>query len=361
MYFHISYMERVQKILSNTGYCSRREAEELIAKGRVRVNNKKITLGDQATANDKITIDGKELVRERPVYIVFHKPTGCVTALSDERYRTIMHYIKCQERVFPVGRLDMNTSGLLLLTNDGTFANKILHPSYEINKTYVADLDAPIGPKKMALLERGVDLSDGRTSPAVVRRIHPERIEITIHEGKNRIVRRMLEALGYKVLRLQRTKIGNLSLGTLKEGKYKRYNEVPKELESMLKYAKKTAPTQEIKAAAKKKSLLAPDKKTRTRVALPQELLKDFGFKEGQEPKSSIPRKRAHKTNKTPNPNNKLYAEKKRRGGVAEYIPQAPGTRKKPRPKKTSYGPSKDSFEKREQTNKRKKPSGKKR
>ena len=319
-------MDRVQKIMSNAGYCSRRDAEKLIREGRVFVNGKKISLGDQATLKDTITIDGKALVREPPVYIVFHKPTGCVTALTDDRYRTIMHYIKCKERVFPVGRLDMDTSGLLLLTNDGDLANKILHPSYEIKKTYMADLDAPIGPKKMALIERGVDLADGRTSPATVKRIHPERIEISIHEGKNRIVRRMLEALDYKVLRLQRTKIGSLSLGKLKEGKYQRYNEPPKELLETIERAQKTTLQKPVKTAPKKPEKKL-DKRERTRVRLPRELIKEFGFRDGEEPISTIPKKRAHKTNTDPHPNK----GKKRK--PLEYVPQKPGTRKKPRKK----------------------------
>lgn len=220
-------MERVQKILSNAGYCSRRAAEQLIAEGRVTVNGKQIHLGDQATPADTIRVDNKLIVREKPVYLIFNKPTGCVTALTDAKYRTIMHYIRCKERVFPVGRLDFDTSGLLLLTNDGDFANKIMHPRYEINKTYVAELDRPIGPRHIAQLEQGIKLEDGMTSPAIVSRSRPEKIEITIHEGKNRIVRRMLEALGYTVVRLERTHIGSLSLGNLKPGKYKRSNEPP--------------------------------------------------------------------------------------------------------------------------------------
>lgn len=220
-------MDRVQKIMSNAGYCSRRQAEDIISQGRVKVNGKKITLGDQASPEDKITIDGKRLYIDRPVYLIFHKPRGCVTAVSDSRYRTVMHYIHCKERVFPVGRLDMNTSGLLLLTNDGDFANKIMHPRYEITKTYEAELDKPIGPRGIAKLERGVDLGDFKTQPAKVHRIHPQKIELTIHEGKNRIVRKMLETIGYRVLRLHRTKIGALELGKLKSGKYKRLHNPP--------------------------------------------------------------------------------------------------------------------------------------
>lgn len=220
-------MERVQKIMSNAGYCSRRKAEEIIKDGRVKVNDRTITIGDQAEPGDSITIDGKPLKRDKPVYLIFNKPTGCVTALTDEKYRTIMHFIRCKERVFPVGRLDMNTSGLLILTNDGDFANKIMHPRYEVKKTYVAEIDRPLGPRNIKKIEEGIELTDGKTNPAKVNRIHPEKVEITIHEGKNRIVRRMLESLGYKVLKLHRTKIGKLDIGKIKPGKYKRTHERP--------------------------------------------------------------------------------------------------------------------------------------
>lgn len=264
-------MERVQKILSNAGYCSRRHAEELIKKGKVAVNGKTITIGDQAGPTDKITIDGKILKRERPVYIVFNKPTGCVTAVTDKRFRTVMHYIKCKERVFPVGRLDMNTAGLLLLTNDGTFANNVMHPRYEIKKTYVAEIDKPIGPRNIKKLEQGILLDKEKTHPAKVHRIHPEKIEITIHEGKNRIVRRMLESLGYNVVRLTRTKIGNLELGKLKPGKYRRLHEPPVRLPKA-------------KVIPKKKPKKTPPKND------PRVYVKGFGYSD------SVPKKKAPRT-----------------------------------------------------------------
>lgn len=214
-------MHRVQKLLSNYGYCSRRKAEELIQDGRVMVNGKTITIGDKASEKDEISVDNKIINKEKKVYLVFNKPFGCVCALRDKKYKTVMSYIKIKERVFPVGRLDYNTEGLLLLTNDGDFANKIMHPRYEIKKTYLAELDKEINDKDISKIEEGVVLEDGKTSKSKVKRLHDKKVEITIHEGKNRIVRRIFKTLGYDVKKLKRIKIGNLKLGDLKPGEYK--------------------------------------------------------------------------------------------------------------------------------------------
>ncbi|MFH1650109.1 MAG: pseudouridine synthase [Candidatus Woesearchaeota archaeon] len=214
-------MHRVQKLLSNWGYCSRRSAEDIIAQGRVSVNGKIISLGDQATEQDDIRIDGKRVRQERKIYIAFHKPIGCVTAVTDKHEKTVIDYIRIKERIFPVGRLDKNTSGLLILTNDGDFANQIMHPSNEIKKTYFVKLGWAIAPSDIRRLREGIQLEDGLTRPALVRIHDPDFIEITIHEGKNRIVRRMIEALGHKVIALQRTRIGRIDLGTLRPGRYR--------------------------------------------------------------------------------------------------------------------------------------------
>ena len=214
-------MHRVQKLLSNYGYCSRRKAEDLIKQGRVMVNNKIITIGDSADFKDKISVDGKIVRKPRKVYLMFHKPPHCVTALTDPRYKTVMDYVKISERVFPVGRLDFNTQGLLILTNDGDFANSIMHPRYEIQKTYLAGIDRHIIQKDLAQLQKGVKLTDGVTIPKKVRKVTPDLIEITIHEGKNRIIRRMLEELGYNVRFLKRIKVGNLLLGDIKPGTFR--------------------------------------------------------------------------------------------------------------------------------------------
>ncbi len=214
-------MERVQKILSNQGYCSRRKAEELIKQGRVEVNGKKITIGDKASLTDKIKVDGKLLQKERRVYLMFNKPVGCVTALNDSKYKTVFDYIRIKERVFPVGRLDYNTSGLLLLTNDGDFANSIAHPRYEITKTYLVDLSRKLLKQEKVSIESGIFLQDGKTSPSRIKYLDQNIIEITIHEGKNRIIRRIFKKFGINVLRLKRVRIGKLGLGNLPEGKYR--------------------------------------------------------------------------------------------------------------------------------------------
>ncbi len=214
-------MHRVQKLLSNYGYCSRRKAEELIIQGRVKVNSKLITIGDKASEDDKIYVDNKLVNKENKVYMIFNKPVGCVTALKDPHYKTIMHYINIKERVFPIGRLDFNTSGLLILTNDGDFANKIMHPRYEIKKTYRVEVNIPITEDSIRNIEKGIFLEDGKTSPAKVKKKLQRVIEITIHEGKNRIIRRMMKKLRYNVRYLERIKIGNLGLNGLKPGKYR--------------------------------------------------------------------------------------------------------------------------------------------
>ena len=209
---------RVQKLLSNYGYCSRRKAEKLIEDGRVKVNGKTISIGDKAEEDDKITVDGHVVKGQKKLYLMLNKPHGCVTAVRDSRYKTIMDFVRVRERVFPVGRLDYNTTGLLLLTNDGDFANKVMHPRYEIKKTYIVETDKPVKDDDIKKIEDGVELEDGRTSRSKVKSINPKKVEITIHEGKNRIVRRIFKSLGYKVMRLDRVMIGKLRLGGLRRG-----------------------------------------------------------------------------------------------------------------------------------------------
>jgi len=224
-------MDRVQKIICNAGYCSRRKAEELIQAGRVKVNGKTITIGDQASETDEIRIDNKPIVKERRVYLMFNKPGGCVTALTDPQLRTVADYIRIPERVFPVGRLDYDTTGLLLLTNDGDLANLVMHPRNEVKKTYLVKLDVPIKDEQIKLLERGIVLKDGKTSPAKVKRLSPIAFEITIHEGKNQIIKRMVRKLGFFVRELKRISIGQLELGGIKLGEYKEVSR--KELEKI--------------------------------------------------------------------------------------------------------------------------------
>lgn len=218
----IKMEHRLQKIIANAGVCSRRKAEDLIEQGKVKVNGKVISLGDKADPDkDKITIWGKPLLQTKKIYLAFNKPPDCLTTLDDPRGRkTIFDYISKKERIIPVGRLDFKTEGLLLLTNDGDFANNVMHPRYEVNKTYVVHLDKPFTREAVEKLKKGIDVEDKRTSPAKVRFANEKKdiIEVTIHEGRNRIVRKMMQELEYKVQRLIRVKIGNVALGTLPKG-----------------------------------------------------------------------------------------------------------------------------------------------
>jgi len=214
-------MPRVQKLLNNYGFCSRRRAEELIRKQRVTVNGRVITIGDMASENDMICVDGKLVKEQKRIYLMFNKPEGCITALNDKKFRTVMDYISLRERVYPVGRLDYNTSGLLLLTNDGDFANSITHPRYKISKTYLAGLNRPITVREIESIKEGVELEDGKTSPAKICKLKPDLLRITICEGRNRIIRRIFDRLGFKLRFLKRLKIGNLDLGKLKPGEYR--------------------------------------------------------------------------------------------------------------------------------------------
>jgi 23S rRNA pseudouridine2605 synthase len=221
---------RLQKILAQTGIASRRMSEELILEGRVRVNGTVATIGMKADpSRDYIKVDGKLISGPLhkgppPVYLMFHKPRGVVTTLRDpEGRRTITEFLGgIKYRVFPVGRLDYHSEGLLLLTNDGDFANAILHPSRKIPKTYLIKVENVIDDTSIGKLRRGVKLEDGTTMPARAKKIRASEnnswIEITIYEGKKRQVRRMLERVGHPVIKLKRTAINGLRLRDLKPG-----------------------------------------------------------------------------------------------------------------------------------------------
>lgn len=203
----------------------------------MKVNGNAITLGDKAEYTDKITVDGKTVRRPKRVYIAFHKPVHCVTAVKDDQHKTVMDYIKMKERIFPIGRLDYNTSGLLLLTNDGDFANMMMHPRYELKKTYRVWAEEAINDDEVAILEGGIDLEDGKTRPAKVFRVDTHCVDVRIHEGKNRIIRRMFKALNHKVKKLQRIKYGTVSLRDLPEKKHRPLSR--EEVEGLLKSIKK--------------------------------------------------------------------------------------------------------------------------
>jgi pseudouridine synthase len=221
--------ERLQKILSRCGVASRRKAEELILDGLVKVNGRVATLGMKADiSRDHIKVKGRLINQvESFTYLLFHKPPGCLTTLHDEEGRpTVMDYLKrVRTRVYPVGRLDFNSEGLLILTNDGDLANAILHPRSKMPKTYRVKIDGFLDEKDMKKLEAGIVLEDGKTAPAKVRVAKKLQanswVDITIHEGRKRQVRRMFERIRHPVIRLIRTKINGLSLSGLAPGQYR--------------------------------------------------------------------------------------------------------------------------------------------
>lgn len=230
-------MIRLNKYIASSGVCSRRKADELIILKKVKVNGNIVEdLGMQIDEKkDIVIVDGKKITLEdKKIYLMLNKPVGYVTTNDEQLGRKCTNdLIHESERVFPVGRLDMNSEGLLLFTNDGEFSNSLMHPSKKVEKVYIAKLNRKITDEKIELLKKGVDIGDYITQPAKVQRIASNVIQITISEGKNRQVRRMCEAVGLKVIKLQRIKIGNLELGTLPIGKYRHLTK--QEIRSMLK------------------------------------------------------------------------------------------------------------------------------
>lgn len=221
---------RLQKILSDSGVCSRRKAEELISAGEVYVNGRKAKLGDKANERDVIMVGGERVrytKKRRKIYIMLNKPRGYVTTMADELDRKCVTELLTgvDERVYPVGRLDRNSEGLLLFTNDGNFANDIMHPSRHISKTYRVTVHSKITDDQIISLTDGVELDGRKTLHATVsvELDTPERsvMRITIHEGRNRQIRRMCEAVGLEVVRLRRTSIGPVKLGMLKPGAWR--------------------------------------------------------------------------------------------------------------------------------------------
>lgn len=221
--------ERLQKYLARCGIASRRKAEEIIKEGRVQVNGQTVTvMGLTVTPGvDEIKVDGKMVLPvEKPVYLLLNKPAGYVTTAKDERGRpTVLELVKeIDARVYPVGRLDMDTEGLLLLTNDGYLAYKLTHPKHEIKKTYHAKVKGIPTQKELTLLRQGIFLDGRKTAPAKVRILKPGRetlVEIVLHEGRNRQVRRMFAKIGHPVVALKRVKLAFINLGKLEVGAYR--------------------------------------------------------------------------------------------------------------------------------------------
>ncbi|HPZ43009.1 MAG TPA: pseudouridine synthase [Bacillota bacterium] len=223
-------MERLQKVMARAGIASRRRCEEMIASGIVKVNGKVVTeLGTKVDPyRDKIVVDGTPLIPSpRKIYILMYKPRGYITTLSDEKGRKKVTDLlrDVPERVYPVGRLDYDSEGLLLLTNDGDLTYALTHPRHQVPKTYLARVKGVPEPAKLEQMAKGLVLEDGPTAPARVRMLESREgnalLEITIHEGRNRQVRRMCDHIGHPVLRLKRTRFGNLTIGNMRPGQYR--------------------------------------------------------------------------------------------------------------------------------------------
>lgn len=241
-------LERLQKILAQAGVASRRKCEEMILAGMVEVNGEKVTtLGVKADpAVDLISVNGKPIKGEKKIYVMLNKSKGVISSAKDPQGRKVVGDFLpgIKERVYPVGRLDYDTEGLLLLTNDGEFANMLTHPSHHVPKTYHATVKGVPHGSALEKLQKGIMLEDGMTAPAEVEyhdvdtENNEAKITITIYEGRNRQVRRMFEAIGHKVVRLKRIKFGDLYLQDLGRGKYRHLT--PKEIDSLLAEARKT-------------------------------------------------------------------------------------------------------------------------
>ena len=220
---------RLQKLISQCGIASRRKAEELILRGEVKVNGSVAKLGDKVLPNDKIYVRGKRIaVPKSPHrYIMLNKPRGFITTMNDERGRKCVAELvqDVGERVYPVGRLDKESEGMLILTNDGDFANKIMHPKNCIYKIYRVTVRPSINEEQLIKLETGVEIDGRKTAPAQVHVLHKEQnrvvLEIILHEGKNREIRKMCDAVGLEVARLKRTQIGGVKMGMLKQGDWR--------------------------------------------------------------------------------------------------------------------------------------------
>ena len=213
---------RLNAYLARAGVASRRGAEELIRAGRVRVNGEVAGLATFVEARDTVEVDGSPIEPEPLTYVLLHKPAGVVTTARDPQGRpTVVGLVGHERRVVPVGRLDADTTGALLLTNDGPLAHRLMHPRYEVDKVYEAEVEGEPSDEALAQLAEGVELEDGKTSPAKLERLGPSRIELTIHEGRKHQVKRMLQAVGHPVRRLHRSRYAGLMLEGLAPGEWR--------------------------------------------------------------------------------------------------------------------------------------------
>ena len=237
-------MERLQKIIAESGYASRRKAEELIKKGKVIVNGKVVTeLGTKASFGDDILGEGKKIEKEEKEYYIFNKPRGVITSTSDDKGRKVVtDYFNSNKRLFPVGRLDYDTTGLLIVTNDGELSNLITNPKNEIEKVYVAKIEGIIKGTEINKLKSGIVLDEVKCIPKRVKlksfdkKSNSSIVEITITEGKNHEVKRLFESVGFSVSKLKRERVAFLSLGNLQSGEYRKLN--PKEVKQLFSLIK---------------------------------------------------------------------------------------------------------------------------
>jgi 23S rRNA pseudouridine2605 synthase len=213
---------RLNAWLARAGVASRRGADDLINAGRVTVNGEPGQLNTFVAARDRVELDGRPLARQKLAYVLLNKPAGVVTTARDPGGRpTVVGLVGHTSRVVPVGRLDADTTGVLLLTNDGELAHRLAHPRYEVDKVYVAEVEGDPSPETLAALERGVELDDGRTAPARARRLARGRVELVLHEGRKHQVKRMLAAVGHPVRSLSRTRYGPLTATGLDPGEWR--------------------------------------------------------------------------------------------------------------------------------------------
>jgi 23S rRNA pseudouridine2605 synthase len=213
---------RLNAYLARAGVASRRKADELIKAGRVSVNGQPGELNTFVGTRDRVEVDGRPVAKQRLAYLLLHKPAGVVTTARDPHGRpTVVDLVPPEPRVVPVGRLDADTTGALLLTNDGELAHRLAHPRYEVEKVYVADVERQPSDEALRALREGVELEDGRTAPAKAKLLGPSRIELTLHEGRKHQVKRMCETVGHPVRRLHRSRYAGLTVGRLAPGTWR--------------------------------------------------------------------------------------------------------------------------------------------